>query len=210
MNEEITRPCEVFLRSRGCLLEEHGFVADPGCVQYTVNGNILLYHYTRSEHLDKVLLEGLKAQLQIVLADDIPNLRERYLVEAFLEPLPQWIADSPYFKNLGLELMHKYVGNVLLEITLPLAVSDVDVYVADAAHNFECKYQNSRGQFALRLGYDCQTGQEVCQAEVNSYIPLISYRGGHVAPNVKITRQGAGIAVLPQYIKVCDRQPLAQ
>lgn len=187
---------------------EHGFVADPGDVQQTINGDIVLYHYTRPKYLDQVLRDGLRAQLPIVLADKIPNLCGRYLVEGFLEPLPQWIVDSPYFGNLGLEFMRAYVGNLLLQITLPLAFPNI--YVADAAHNFECKHQNRRGQSALKLGYDCQSGQEVCQAEVNSYIPLGSYRGGHVAPNVKITLQGAGIAVPSQYITVCDRQPLAQ
>ena len=63
MNEEIARPCDVFLQSRGCLLEEHGFVADPGEVQQTVNGDIVLYHYTRPEYLDQVLRDGLQAQL---------------------------------------------------------------------------------------------------------------------------------------------------
>jgi hypothetical protein len=206
MDEKIMRPCDVFLRSQGHLLGEYGFVADPGCVQYTVNEEIVLYHYTRPEHLNKVLVDGLQARLPVVLADEIPNLCNRYLVEVFLEPLPQWLTSSPYFGNLGLEFMQTYVGNILLEITLPLM--DSEVYVADAAHIFECKHQNRRGRSALRLGYDCRSVQEVCQAEVNSYIPVSSYQGGHIAPNVKITRQGAGIAVLPQYIAVCDRQPL--
>jgi hypothetical protein len=208
MNEKTTRPGEVFLRSPGHLLGEYGFIADPGNIQYTSNGDVVLYHYTRSERLNKVLHDGLRAQLPIVSADNVPALCGRYLVEALLEPLPKWLTNSPYFGNLGLELMRAHVGNILLQITLPSAFSDI--YVADSAHNFECKYQNRRGQSVLKLGYDCQTGQEVCQAEVNSYIPLGSYRGGHVAPNAKITRQGAGIAVPPQYISVCDRQPLAQ
>ncbi|NJK75679.1 MAG: hypothetical protein HC942_18770 [Microcoleus sp. SU_5_6] len=153
--------------------------------------------------------DGLRAQLPVVLADDVPFLRGHYLVEAFLDPLPMWIVNSPYFDDLGLELMRTYVGNVLLQITLPpdlLAV--LDIYVADTAHNFECKYQRWRGQSVLKLGYDCQTGKEVCQAEVNSYIPLSNYQGGHVAPGVKITRSGEGIVVPSQYIAVCDRQPL--
>lgn len=210
INEKITRPCDIFLQSHGRLLGKHGFVADPGYVRYTGNGDVMLYHYTHLENLDKVLREGLRAQLQIVMADDIPNLCGRYLVEAFLEPLPQWVTNSPYFGNLGLELMRAYVGNILLQITLPTAFSDVDVYVADAAHNFECKHQSRRGQSALKLGYNCQIGQEVCRAEANSYIPLSNYQGGHVAPNVKITRHGAGIAVPSCYISVCDTQPLAQ
>jgi hypothetical protein len=167
----------------------------------------VLYHYTRSKHLDTILLNGLKAQLPIVLAEAIPNLCGRYLVEAFLEPLPQWITNSPYCGNLGLELMRAYVGNILLQITLPSTFADI--YVADAAHNFECKHQSRHNQSALKLGYDCQIGEEVCQAEVNSYIPLSTYQGGHIAPNVKITRQGSGIAVPPRYIKISDKQPLA-
>lgn len=209
MNQKITRPCEVFLESRGCLLREHGFIADPGYVRYTPNNHVVLYHYTRLEHLDKVLCSGLRARLPVVMAEDIPNLCGRYLVEAFLEPLPQWITSSPYFGNLGLELMNAYVGNILLQITLPTTFFD-ELYVADAAHNFECKHQIRCGQSALKLGYDCKTGREVCRAETNSYIPITSYQGDHVAPNAKITRHGAGIAVPPQYISVCNVQPLAQ
>lgn len=209
MDKKNLRPCDIFLQSRGCLLGKHGFVADPGCVHYTSNREVVLYHYTRPEHLERVLHDGLRAQLPVVLADDVPFLRGHYLVEAFLDPLPMWIVNSPYFDDLGLELMRTYVGNVLLQITLPpdlLAV--LDIYVADTAHNFECKYQRWRGQSVLKLGYDCQTGKEVCQAEVNSYIPLSNYQGGHVAPGVKITRSGEGIVVPSQYIAVCDRQPL--
>lgn len=204
----MTRLCNVFLESRGCLLGEHGFIADPGYVRYAPNNNVVLYHYTRLEHLDRVLCSGLRAQLPVVMTENIPNLHGRYLVEAFLEPLPQWITNSPYFGNLGLELMNAYVGNILLQITLPTTFFD-ELYVADAAHNFECKYQIRRSNSALKLGYDCNTGREVCRAETNSYIPIASYRGGHVAPNAKITRQGAGIAVPSRYIKVCETQPLA-
>ena len=204
-----TRPCDVFLQSRGCLLGDRGFFADPGYARYTPNNNVLLYHYTHQKHLDRVLSSGLRAQIPVVMADDILNLRGRYLVEAFLEPLPQWITNSPYFGNLGLELMKAHVGNILLQITLPNSFLN-ELYVADAAHNFECKHQTKRGSSALKLGYDCQTGREVCLAETNSYIPLTNYSGGHVAPNAKITRHGAGIAVSPQYISVCDVQPLAR
>ena len=206
--KKITRPCDVFLQSRGCLLGKYGFIADPGYVRYNLNNNVVLYHYTRLEHLEKVLVSGLKAQLPVVMADDIPNLCGRYLVEAFLEPLPQWITNSPYFGNLGLELMSAYVGSILLQITLPTTFFD-ELYVADAAHNFECKHQIRRGRSALKLEYDCHTGREVCRAEVNSYIPLTSYQGGHLAPNAKITRHGVGIAVPSPYITVCDTQPLA-
>lgn len=208
MNQKNTRPCNVFLESRGCLLTEHGFIADSGCVRYTQNNDVVLYHYTYSEHLDEILHDGLKAQLPIVMADDIPNLQGRYLIEAFLEPLPKWITNSRYFGNLGLELMRAYVGNILLQIMLPNSFFD-DIYVADAAHIFECKYQIRRGKSALKLGYDCRTGQEVCRAEANSYIPITNYQKGHIAPNVKITRHGVGIAVPSEYITVCDTQPLA-
>ena len=89
MNQKIARPYKVFLKSRGCLLGEHGFTADPGYARYTSDNNVVLYHYTRLEHLDRVLRSGLKAQLPVVMAEDIPDLCGRYLVEAFLEPLPQ-------------------------------------------------------------------------------------------------------------------------
>jgi hypothetical protein len=76
------------------------------------------------------------------------------------------------------------------------------------AHNFDCKYQGERGHAALGLGYDCRTGHEVMRAEVNSYIPIEQYRGGHLLPNVKATRLGAGIAIPSEYLAACEFQPL--
>ena len=207
MRNQFQRPCDVFLDSPGCLLGDHGFMADPGHVQYGHNINsVKLYHYTHHRYLDRIMRDGLKAQLPVVMVDELPGLHGLHVVEALLEPLPQWMTNSPYFGNLGLELMRAYVGNVLLQITLPADVPGV--YVADAAHNFECKHQKRRGSSALMLGYHCRTGHEVCQAEVNSYIPLENNNGGHVAPNAKITWNGVGVAVPAKYIEICDTQPL--
>ena len=46
------------------------------------------------------------------------------------------------------------------------------------------------------------------RAETNSYVPAAAYLGGHLAPEVKATREGQGIVVPARHIEVCDVQPL--
>jgi hypothetical protein len=202
------RPCDVFLQQQGLLLGEHGFVPDPGRVEHTQDFKLVFYHYSRSEALSSIFApgSGLLAQLPVVSDKPGPHFEGYFLIEGLLEPLPLWLTESPYFGNLGLEMIRTYVGNVLLRIELPEDFPNL--YVADAAHNFECKHILRRGKPALNLNYDCNTGREVCTAEVNSYIPLTQYRGGHVAPNVKALRQGEGIVIPQEFISISTVQPL--
>lgn len=202
-----SRPCEPFLQERGHLLGDHGFLADPSRVEYSAEGNIVFYHYTHRQHLDAILApgRGLHARLPVVHCDVAPEFVGCYLVEGLLEPVPTWLRQSPYFGDLGLEMMRAYVGDTLLCIEVPATFPGL--YVADAAHNFDCKHQDRRGRSALGLGYDCRTGEEVCRAEIYSYVPLPQYQGGHVAPNVKVVRQGEGIAVPSVCISLAIIQP---
>ena len=195
---------KVFLRSRGQLLGHHGFDADPGRVELTPKG-IVFYHYTRKQRLDVVLSEGLVARLPVVMPPK--NLIGHYLVEALLEPLPQWMTESPYFGDLGFQMLKQYVGDVLLRIEVPRDFPGL--YVADYAHMLESKYFTRTRRPALNLGYtDLKTGKQVCRADANSYIPALLYQGGHVAPEMKVTREGQGIAVPPECISVSEVQPL--
>jgi len=196
------RPCDLFLQERGVPLGEHGFSADPGWVERTPNSKIVFYHYSRLEVLDRIFApgSGLRARLPVADGAATPRFEGYYLVEGFLEPRPLWLSHSPYFGDLGLEMMRDYMGDVVLLIEVPEDFPGL--YVADAAHNFECKHLARRQQPALNLGYDCSTGHEVCTAEINSYIVLAEYRGGHVAPNVKALRRGEGIAIPREHISV--------
>lgn len=101
--------------------------------------------------------------------------------------------------------MRRYIGNVLLEIKLP--VREYDVHIADYAHVMECKSIEYRGTPALQLGYDCNSGSEVTQAYVHSFIPVVKYKRGHVAPVVQVLRLGEGVAVPNRYIEVSKLQP---
>jgi len=203
------RQCDLFLKQRFALLGQNGYEADKTTVEHTPHGWSVFYHYTREHHLKHILESGgLYARLPVVGAEHIPDLEGRYLVEGFLQPLPEWMMNSKYFGDFSINMLRQYVGDFLLQITVPGDFPGL--YVAEMAHNFDCKYQDQFGHSALNLGYDCRTGQEVVVAEANSYIPVQEYHGGHILPNVKATRHGEGIVIPSQYIHVCDVQPLRQ
>ena len=116
------------------------------------------------------------------------------------------MTDSPYFGDLGYEMLKKYVGDLLLRVEAPRDFPGL--YVADYGHMLERKHLTRRGRLVLDLGYDTATGHEVVRSGTNSYVPAVEYRGGHLAPVVKATRRGQGIVVPAEYIEVCDVQPL--
>jgi hypothetical protein len=199
------RLCETFMNERGHLLADHGYTPDPGRLELTEQ-TITFYHYTREEHLAKILAVhgGLWARLPVVSPP--PGLVGLYLVEGLLEPLPRWLTDSAYFGNLGLELIKEFVGDVLLRVRVPRDFPGLSV--ADYAHVMEAKHVLRRERPALDLGYDCTTGSETSRADAYSYVPALAYMGGHVAPELKATRIGPGIAVPSEYISVAQEQPL--
>lgn len=203
------RPCEIFLEAREELLGDHGYEPDPGRVEQTARG-LAFYHYTRPERLDEILAPdgGLWARLPIACPDPPEEFVGYHKLGGFLEPLPTWLVASPYFGDLGLELTKQYVGDLLLRIEVPRDLPGL--FVADFAHDMECKHLTRRGTAPLGLGYDCATGHEVTQAYVHSYVPATEYQGGHVAPIMEAVRKGEGIVIPQHYISVAHQQPLAQ
>ena len=169
----------------------------------------MFYHYTRPEHLEQIFApdSGLRARLPIVDGEIFPDLTGRYLIEGFLDPLPRWIVDSPYFGDLGLTMMRQAVGDLLLRIEVPADFPGL--YMADLAHAFEVRYFQLHGSAPLDLGYNTETGHEAMLAVVHSYIPLADYRGGYVAPNVKATRIDPGIVIPNEFVSICQQQPFS-
>lgn len=199
---------EHFLQHKGMSLSQFGYKPDPGLVEFTGSGKIVFYHYTREEHVERILSpgSGLYAWRQV----DCPNLPEEltgcFLTEGFLEPLPLWLTDCPYFGDLGLELVKQHIGNLLLIIELPRHYQGL--YVADYAHVLEEKHHTLRGTAPLQLGYDLRTGREITQAYVHSYIPAVQYESVHIAPVMQAVRKGAGVAIPSDYIRLAEEQPL--
>lgn len=196
------------MNTRWQLLSHYGYRPDPGSLERSPGGCVL-YHYTRRERLEQVFAadSGLHARLPVLASELTPEFKDCYVVEGLLNPLPHWLTASPYFGSVGIEMFKEYIGDVLLQIELPLGIADV--YVADYAHILECKHLDRRGMASLNLGYDCRTGHEAIRAYVHSYIPALDYAGGHIAPVVQVVRKGEGIAIPCKYIRIADIQPLS-
>jgi hypothetical protein len=201
------RPCDVFLQERGELLGQHGYRPDSSLVE-RITSDFMFYHYTRPDRLEHIFApgSGLFARRPVACPTPPPEFVDGYLVEGFLEPLPIWLTQSPYFGDLGFALLRDYIGDILLRIEVPHTFPGL--YVADYAHLLECKHLTRRGRSPLGLGYTCVTGHESTQAYVHSYIPAHAYTGGHIAPVAQFVRKGPGIAVPAQYIQIADQQPL--
>lgn len=198
---------EEFLRDKGLYLGDKGFKIIPHKVEFSEK-SFIFYHYTYKNFLENIFAKdnGLYARRPV----SCPNIPDEfcgcYMVEGFLEPLPKWLTDDFYFRNLGMELTKHFIGNVLLKIELP---KDFDgLYVGDYAHVLECKYNKYRGTSPLGLGYDMSNSREASQAYVNSYVPAISYKCKHIAPVVQVICKGKGIAVPNEYLSICKIQPL--
>jgi len=201
------RSGDLFLNEWGRLLGEQGFVPDLGTVERTPAGGIVYYRYTHPDHLPAILAPeaGLSARLPVVQSERSAELAGGYITEGLLDPLPCWLTTSPYFGDLGLQMLRQVAGDLLLRVELPADFPGL--YVADFAHNLECAHRQRRGRPALGLGYDCTNGQEATLAYLHSYVPVAEYHGGHVAPVFKVVRHGPGIAVPRRFITVADVQP---
>ncbi|GAC1642906.1 MAG: hypothetical protein NVS9B11_11840 [Candidatus Dormibacteraceae bacterium] len=199
----------MFLRSWRIRLGEHRFQTDPSNVERSADGGVVYYRYTHRGHLSDILAPtgGLYARLPVVGGEQSPEFEGRYITEGLLEPLPRWLGASPYFGDLGLDMLRKVAGDVLLRIELPVGFPGL--YVADFAHTLECAHLQRHGRSALGLGYDCRNGVEATTAYLHSYVPIEDYEGGHVAPVVTIVRRGQGIAVPSHFVSIATAQPLA-
>lgn len=201
---------EAFTKWRGRFLGDLGYHVDKSKVEYSSNGYVVFYHYTHADNIEKIFTSdsGLFARLRVYCPNPPEELVDCYLSEGFLEPLPAWLTESPYFGDLGMRLVRNYIGDVLLRIAVPKDFPGL--YVSDYAHHLECKHWNLNGSTPLNLGYDCSTGQQVTQAYVNSYIEAVEYKGGHLAPLMQCVRKGQGIVIPNRYITISQFQPFHQ
>jgi hypothetical protein len=202
LGDELMRKCEPFIQQKGLYLGELSYKTDKTEVQYTDEGNLVFYHYTYKEHLNKIFKEdgGLYTYRSVACPKVPTYLQNHFLTEGFLSPIPNWFTNNEYYKNLGKELVQQFIGNIVLKIEVPKGFSSI--YIADYAHVLECKSLNRNQCSSLKLGYDCSSGREVTQAYVNSYIPADVYKGGHIAPIVQITRENPGIVIPSKYISL--------
>lgn len=202
----MTRLGQRFLEQEGLRLGNYVEV-EEGAPELA-GGMLTLYHYTHAGRLDSIFSPGggLHAQ-RPVACPQVPVLyQDRYLVEGFLQPLPNWLTNCPYYGNLGYKLMRQYIGDVLLEVVLP--VDEFLIAVADYAHILFCKQKETGESAGLPLEYDCRNGRESTQAYVNSYIPVKEFVGGHICPVVQVMRKGEGLAIPNRCIRIAKRQPL--
>ena len=188
--KQVKRLADEFLTDRGITLGDKGFQSDKRLIETLPNGNIVFYHFTHEDRLEHILSNenGLCSYRGVACPKPPVEFKGCHLIEGFLQPLPQWLTENFYFGDLGIKLVQNYIGNVLLRVEIPLDFPGI--YIADYAHILECKYFNENGNSSLGLGYQCQTGYEVTQAYVNSYIPIKDYKGGHIAPVVQVLRKG--------------------
>lgn len=204
-----TRRCEVFLQQRGALLGQQGYAADNTLVERTSRG-IVFYHYTWSKRLAEIMNEGsgLLAYQTIAArySPFVSDLEGSRQVSGFLEPLPCWLTQCPYFSDFGMRHLQKCIGTLLLRIEVPQDFPGL--YVRDYAFQMEelCFRQN--GGEPLGLGFNHKTWKDEGRATLNSFVPLDDYKGGHIAPVFTATRQGEGIVIPREFISVCDVQPL--
>lgn len=197
---------QIFLDEQKKNLKEYNYDTDQDKVEMR-DGYFTFYHYTLEDRLPQIFAEGsgLWAWREVACPSLPKELEGAYLIEGFLSPLPEWLTTSRYYNDLGYELTSRYIGDVLLQVTVPGHL--FEIYIADYAHVLACKQSENRETSEINFGYDCSSGRECTQAYVNSYIPLKEYVDQHHAPIVQVIRRGEGVTVPKQFIKVCDRQP---
>lgn len=206
--EQGIRLADELMNNRGVLLKDKGYQTDVQEIEYAKNGNLVFYHFTRHEKVEQVLKNGLYAFRPVACPNPPKEFNENFLAEGFLEPVPKWLNNNYYYGDLGMEMVRKYIGDILLRMEIP--VSFPSVYIADYAHILECKHLDAKGSSPLNLGYKCDTGFECTQGYVNSYVPVQSYQGGHIAPIVQFLRKGEGITIPSNDIEVAEIQPFSK
>ena len=187
-------------------LSKYGFNSDPGKIAED-DEFYKIFHFTHSSRLEEILSEesgGILARRALPEAEYLAEFSGFYQTEGFLEPFPQWLFPSPYFSDVGLSLVERYIGDVLLEINVPKHFDEL--YVAEFAHALEIKHTLQMGGPALWMDYSDELDSRLGAL---SLMPLSTYRGQYLAPVVKILRRGAGIAVPGKYIRVSDVQPFS-
>ena len=193
------------MRNRGISLNALFDSTDQAKLNMSADGFFTFYHYTHASHLCNILAEGLWARREVACPQPPTHLSGTFLIEGFIDPFPDWLTQSKYYDDLGALLTIQYIGEVLLEISVP--VHAFQIYIADYAHILECKRLQENKGTGVGFGYDCRDGKECTQAYVDSYVELNDYRNQHHAPIVQVVRRGEGIVIPHHYIKVSASQP---
>lgn len=196
---------QTFLQTRKRTLKDLNYSTDKAKLNVSTEGYFTFYHYTYEGNIPNIMAEGLWARREVACPDPPEELIGCHLVEGFIDPLPAWLTESQYYNDLGYELTRKYIGDVLLEISLPMA--DFPIYIADYAHILECKMIEEEKGIGIGFEYDCSNGRECTQAYVNSYIDIHEYIDQHHAPIVQVVRLGEGIAIPSEFIEISKIQP---
>ncbi|MGG4398110.1 hypothetical protein ABEX25_27850 [Paenibacillus thiaminolyticus] len=96
---------QLFLDQEGLRLGDY-VEAEEGAPKLA-GGMLTFYHYTHADRLDSIFSPGggLHAQRPVACPQVPEPFQDSYLVEGFLQPLPKWLTNCPYFGNLGYKLM---------------------------------------------------------------------------------------------------------
>lgn len=60
----------------------------------------------------------------------------------------------------------------------------------------------------MRLEYHVETGKEITQWYIHSYVDINEYNCQHISPVVQVTRKGEGIVIPSEYVSISPHQPL--
>ena len=188
-----------FLVNTELTLAQFGFQPDPGVLEVTPSTKVF-YHYTHQDRLNSIFQEnsGILARKKIHVR---PEFEGYCVVESFLQPTPLWLTQSPHFGSLGLELKKQAIGDIMLRAEVPHDYPDIRFYMSDFGFLMEWHHFNRKGSFPLGLCLNHEyLKKEMVRAYINSFIPLESYNGGHVAPVLNILRKGEGIAIPNRFL----------
>ena len=197
---------EHFLKDRGRCLRDFDFMPDSGQVELG-DDTIVFYHYSQLKKKHDIFSpsSGLYAGRSVECPNDFHEYDDTYIVEGFLEPIPKWLTDSPYLGDIGINIVKRHLGHLLLKVEVPRDFPGV--YVVDYAHMLDWQIGRRRPE-PLGLGY---AEEEECKkAYVHSYIPMLEYQKGHVAPIVHVLRKGKGIVIPNKYLEIANEQPLRE
>lgn len=205
--DEYLRLGQTFIDNAKITLKEIKCFTDSDKIIINQHGEFTFYHYTHKDKVSLIMAEGsgLWARRKVACTNPPQELMDCFLIEGFLSPLPTWLSKSEYYGDLGIKLTNKYIGNVLLEVTIPL--NNYFIYIGDYSHILECKLTDGNETLGIGFDYDCSNGLECTQAYVNSYLHINEYKDQHHAPIVQVVRKGEGIVVPSHFIKVSAEQP---
>ena len=173
-------PIAPFLNYRRLSFRDAGLIADSGLPQI-FSDYIEFYHFTHESLIPQIKAEGLRAFRSRNCRDMPEEFKGKYVLEGFLENSPNWLANSPYFNDMGLRLVTEHIGKIPLKVRLPVSFKS-KCYVADYAHMMDIRHFHECGNFSLGFEYSRKNPNDIHLAYLNSYIEIDKYNGGHICP----------------------------